>query len=145
MDVPMTPGQLKLIKEYKDDARIITDAVLEYEAPMHEQSTKDLIDGLFNHYDGKIDLKRLRLIFFKGMTEWTNPVTRKKESIFKGLSDDVIEEIGIVQETFAMTVNDEMIIANGGGAGHMISSAGSLSSGSIRTTGAFNYPDRDKS
>ena len=114
MDVPMTPEQLKLIKEYRDDARIITDAVLEYIAPLHEQSTKELIDGLFNHYDGKIDLERLRLIFFHGMTEWTNPVTRKKESIFKGLDEDTIKEIGIVQDTFATTINDELIIANGG-------------------------------
>ena len=135
----MNETQLKRFQEYMIEARNITDAVFEYIVPEMENSTNELMDGLISHYEGKFGNRKfneyaIKQIFFYDTTEIFNDDNdaqtlahehpgykieytedgRPYVNLLQKLDDIDKGEINTVKETFAMTMSDSLVIANGG-------------------------------
>lgn len=112
-NIDMTPIQLKRFEKALDDARIMTDAVFEYIVPEMKESTDQLMQGLRDHYDGKLTDFAIQQIFFYGNTEYKDRRGNKID-LLKPLNKDEVEEVKTVLDTFSMTIKDDLIIANQG-------------------------------
>tara|TARA_Y100001973_G_scaffold106488_1_gene184744 strand:+ start:16515 stop:20189 length:3675 start_codon:yes stop_codon:yes gene_type:complete len=106
-----------LIKEFKslmDEARVLSDITFAYIVPQMEEATEAILEGLYDHYDGKLEKWKIKRIFFYNETTIKDPITFEKINLLEGLTSSEIDEINIVKETFAVTMGDGLVIANHG-------------------------------
>ena len=127
LHISMNESQVKSFQKYLEEARDVTNLVFDYIAGngldpkdknyrpgQMKESTDSLLQGLIDHYDGKLDEFAVRQIFFYGKTEWKDFETGEVIDLLENLSDAEKAEIELVKHSMSTSVTDDLVIMNGG-------------------------------
>ena len=111
--IKLSEGQLNEFLGLAKEAKKITDKLFKYMKDEMSISTEGLLDTLVEAFEGRVDVERLRMIFFKGKTK-IETLTGTEIDLLGDFSNKDLELYNQLKDVFSYSINDDFVIANGG-------------------------------